>query len=85
MPTPESEARVEIDSKLAAAGWVVQDHGFIYLGLGMGMIFRKFSPNPGPRSTYLSTLYGDVSHRIIEAKVIGANRTLAEAQTHRTK
>ena len=51
MPTPETEARVEIDSKLVAAGWIVQDRGHVNLGAGAGIAVREFSLKPGHGTT----------------------------------
>ncbi len=54
--TPEQQARVEIDRKLAAAGWVVQDFKEIELSAARGVAVREFPTATGP-ADYL--LYGD--------------------------
>jgi type I restriction enzyme R subunit len=45
--TPEQKARREIDSNLAAAGWLVQDRGDIDLTAGRGIAVREFQMKPG--------------------------------------
>jgi len=45
--TPEQKARREIDSNLAAAGWLVQDRGEIDLTAGRGIAVREFQMKPG--------------------------------------
>lgn len=54
--TPEQRARVEIDRKLEAAGWVIQDHKDMDLTAGRGIAVREFPTATGP-ADYL--LYGD--------------------------
>jgi hypothetical protein len=53
---PEQQARVEIDRKLEAAGWVVQDFREMELSGGRGVAIREFPTATGP-ADYL--LYGD--------------------------
>src|SRR4051794_4669771 len=54
--TPEQKARVEIDRKLKAASWVVQDFKQMDLSAGRGVAVREFPTATGP-ADYL--LYGD--------------------------
>jgi type I restriction enzyme R subunit len=83
MPNPEIEARVEIDSKLAAAGWVVQDRGAVNLGVGLGIAVREFFLKPG-HGTADYLLYVDAEAiGVIEAKPSGDTLTSAEAQSRR--
>jgi type I restriction enzyme R subunit len=52
--TPEARARIEIDRKLAAAGWVVQDAGAANLTASIGVAVREFVLAPGHgRADYL--------------------------------
>jgi type I restriction enzyme R subunit len=46
--TPEQKARVSIDAKLRAAGWVVQDFKEIDLSAGRGVAVREFPTATGP-------------------------------------
>lgn len=45
--TPEQKARREIDEKLIAAGWLVQDRAEIDLIAGRGIAVREFKMKPG--------------------------------------
>src|SRR5207249_4943944 len=45
--TPEQKARREIDSNLAAAGWLVQSSDEIDLTAGRGIAVREFQMKPG--------------------------------------
>lgn len=45
--TPEQKARAEIDSELAAAGWLVQDVGDLDLAAGRGIAVREFPMRSG--------------------------------------
>ena len=47
MPTPEALARINIDTLLTAAGWIVQDYKSINLGAGMGVAVREFPTGRG--------------------------------------
>jgi type I restriction enzyme R subunit len=83
MPTPEIEARVEIDSKLVAAGWIVQDRAHVNLGAGLGIAVREFSLKSG-HGTADYLLYVDAEALgVTEAKPSGATLTSAEAQARR--
>lgn len=41
-PTPEQQARVDIDAALEAAGWIVQDRAAMNLAAGTGVAVREF-------------------------------------------
>lgn len=83
MPKPENEARDIIDSKLVAAGWIVQDRGHVNLSAGLGIAVREFSLRPG-HGTADYLLYVDAEALgVIEAKPSGATLTSAEAQARR--
>jgi type I restriction enzyme, R subunit len=45
--TPEQKARREIDIKLAAAGWLVQDRDELDLTAGRGIAVREVQMKPG--------------------------------------
>ena len=46
--TPEARARLQIDSMLQAAGWVIQDYRAIDLGASDGVAVREFPLTSGP-------------------------------------
>jgi type I restriction enzyme R subunit len=80
VPKPEDDAREIIDTKLATAGWIVQDRGSVNLGAGIGIAVREFSLKPG-HGTADYLLYVDAEALgVIEAKPSGATLTSAEAQ-----
>ena len=70
--TPEARARREIDARLEAAGWRVQDLADIDLAAGRGIAVREFPLKPGfGRADYL--LYVDgAAAGVVEAKPFGA-------------
>ncbi len=79
--TPEQRARVEIDRKLEAAGWVVQDHNDMDLSAGRGIAVREFPTATGP-ADYL--FYGDKKALgTIEAKKDGTLLLGVESQSNR--
>lgn len=45
---PEDRSRAEIDAKLAACGWVVQNRQEMNLGAGPGVAVREFATTAGP-------------------------------------
>jgi type I restriction enzyme, R subunit len=77
----EARARVEIDKKLAAAGWVVQHYRDINLGAGQGVAVREFPLEEGHgRADYL--LFVDRrAVGVIEAKPDGTPLTGVEWQS----
>jgi len=46
--TPEAKARIEIDTRLAQAGWLVQDMKQLNLGGGLGVAVREYPTDTGP-------------------------------------
>lgn len=79
--TPEQQARVEIDRKLDAAGWAVQDFREMDLSAGSGVAVREFPTATGP-ADYL--LYGDrKALGTIEAKKDGTPLLGVESQSDR--
>jgi type I restriction enzyme R subunit len=56
-PTPEQQARVQIDRALAAAGWIIQDRAAINLAAAPGVTVREFKMALGHGlPTYTATL-----------------------------
>lgn len=47
MPTPEEQARQEIDRKLEACGWLVQDYKSMRITAGPGVAVREFPLKTG--------------------------------------
>lgn len=81
--TPESLARIEIDSRLEKAGWVVQDLKKLDLSAGLGVAVREYPTDGGPADYVLFVARHAVG--VIEAKrdSAGENLTATEAQTER--
>ena len=81
--TPESLARIEIDSRLEKAGWVVQDLKKLDLSAGLGVAVREYPTDSGPADYVLFVARHAVG--VIEAKrdSAGENLTATEAQTER--
>lgn len=46
--TPEAKARIEIDTRLTNAGWVVQDFKQLNLGAALGVAVREYPTDTGP-------------------------------------
>lgn len=46
--TPEAKARLQIDDKLAAAGWAVQDMKQLNLGAAQGVAVREYPTDTEP-------------------------------------
>ncbi|MDC6166994.1 type I restriction endonuclease subunit R [Paucibacter sp. XJ19-41] len=79
--SPEQKARLVIDTKLAQAGWMVQDYRALDLSAGLGVAVREHPTDTGP-ADYL--LYVDREPvGVIEAKrdEAGENLTATERQT----
>ncbi|WP_158884935.1 type I restriction-modification enzyme R subunit C-terminal domain-containing protein [Rhodanobacter sp. L36] len=81
--TPEARARGLIDSKLEAAGWVVQDTKQANLGAASGVAVREYPTDSGPADYLLFVDRQPLG--VIEAKrdEAGENLTFHEAQTER--
>lgn len=48
-PTPEAQARQQIDAQLVAAGWLIQDVKAVNLSAGPGIALREVHhPSPTP-------------------------------------
>ncbi|MCA3039060.1 MAG: DEAD/DEAH box helicase family protein [Rhodocyclaceae bacterium] len=81
--TPEAKAREQIDRKLIAAGWVLQDMSQLNLAAGQGVAVREYPTDTGPADYVLFVDRKPVA--VIEAKkdVAAENITVAESQTER--
>jgi type I restriction enzyme, R subunit len=81
--TPEAGARAEIDQKLGASGWIVQDVKHINLGAATGIAVREYPTDTGPADYVL--FVNRIPVGVIEAKRIeaGENITAHENQTER--
>ena len=78
---PEEKARRDIDERLAAAGWVVQDRDATNLGAGRGVAVAEF-----PLTTGFADYMLFVDRRpigVVEAKAVG--RTLSGVETQTVK
>jgi type I restriction enzyme, R subunit len=79
--TPEAKARVEIDRRLAEAGWVVQNVADFNAAAGRGVAVREFVlAKPHGRADYLLFLDGQPVGSV-EAKPAGATLTGVEEQS----
>ena len=69
--TPEARARVEIDRKLEAAGWAVQNASRVNLSAARGVAVREFvMTSPHGRADYLLFVDGAAAG-VVEAKKAG--------------
>jgi type I restriction enzyme R subunit len=70
-PTPEQQARVQIDAALEAAGWLVQDRADVNLAAGPGVAVREFKMASGHGfADYLLFVQGKAVG-VLEAKPAG--------------
>ncbi len=81
--TPEAKARIEIDTRLTNASWVVQDFKQLNLGAALGVAVREYPTDTGPADYVLFVNRNAVG--VIEAKKdsAGENLTVVESQTER--
>jgi type I restriction enzyme, R subunit len=81
--TPELAARTQIDAKLEASGWAVQNYKDLNLAAGRGIAVREFPLRKGHGvADYL--LYVDKRVLgVVEAKKLGETLTGVEAQTEK--
>jgi type I restriction enzyme R subunit len=66
---PEDRSRTEIDAKLAACGWIVQNRTEMNLGAGHGVAVREFATATGPADYAL--FVDRIFCGVIEAKPAG--------------
>lgn len=69
MPTPEQQARINIDKLLSQAGWAVQDVSQLNLGASLGVAVREYPTNSGPADYIL--FVNRKAFGVIEAKPEG--------------
>ena len=82
-PTPEQEARQQIDDLLRKGGWEVQDMGQANIHAGRGVALREFPLKSGHGvADYLLYVDGQAAG-VIEAKKIGTTLTGVEIQSAR--
>jgi type I restriction enzyme, R subunit len=81
--TPEAKARIEIDRKLADAGWDVQDMRAFNPAAKLGVAMREFHTDSGPVDYMLFVDRKPVG--VVEAKKAeeGQNITVHESQSQR--
>ena len=81
--TPEEKSRIEIDKKLKASGWLLQDRSEFNPAAATGVVVREFSTDTGPVDYLMFVDRKPVG--VIEAKRSeeGQNITVHEAQTER--
>jgi type I restriction enzyme R subunit len=81
VPTPEANARLEIDAQLVAAGWTVQDLEQINLSASHGVAVREIKSQGGP-SDYVLFVDGKALG-VIEAKKVGTALSVVAEQSER--
>jgi type I restriction enzyme R subunit len=79
--TPETKARLTIDSKLLEAGWRVQDLKRINRGACVGVAVREYPTDSGPADYVLFVHREPVG--VVEAKPANTIMTIVEDQTER--
>jgi type I restriction enzyme, R subunit len=79
LPTPEEEARQEIDRRLEECGWLIQDHKAMNIMAGLGVAVREFPLKSG-FADYLLYANGKAIG-IVEAKPEGHTLTGVEVQS----
>jgi len=79
-PTPEQRARLDIDSALEAAGWIIQDRAAMNLAARTGVAVREFKMAAGHGfADYLLFVNGKAVG-VLEAKPAGYALTNVELQ-----
>lgn len=76
--TPEAQARQDIDARLVAAGWLVQDYKKLNLGAGLGIAVREVPLKTGPCDYLLFVDRKPVG--VIEAKKAGVTLSVVAEQ-----
>jgi type I restriction enzyme R subunit len=80
-PAPEQRARQQIDAKLLAAGWIVQDYKALDFSAGRGLAVREVPLKTGPCDYLL--LVDRKAIGVIEAKKEGATLSTVAEQSAR--
>ncbi|SBT03592.1 Type III restriction protein res subunit (fragment) [Candidatus Accumulibacter aalborgensis] len=81
--SPEEQAHLKIDDKLAQVGWAIHDMKQLNLGAAVGAAVREYPTDTGPADYALFVNRNAVG--VIEAKKdsAGENITVVESQTER--
>jgi type I restriction enzyme, R subunit len=79
--TPEAKARQQIDTMLAACGWIVQDYRSADLSAGPGIVLREVPLKTGPCDYLLLVDRKPVG--VIEAKKVGTTLSTVAEQSSR--
>lgn len=79
-PTPEQEARVQIDSALEAAGWIIQNRTDMNLAAGPGVAVREFKMATGRGFADYLLFVGGKAVGALEAKAAGYRLINVELQ-----
>lgn len=83
MPSPEDQARENIDRMLAKSGWAVQDPGNVHLSAYRGLAIRNFTLKQGHEfADYLLYVDGRAAG-VVEAKKEGVTLTGVETQSEK--
>jgi len=80
---PEIEARNNIDSMLAEAGWIVQGYAQMNLGAGPGIAVREFPLQRGYGTANYLLYVNRRAVGVIEAKKVGESLAGVEVQTEK--
>ena len=78
--TPEQQARQQIDTALADAGWVVQDRDEMNLAAGLGVAVREFRMAPGHGFADYMLFVDGQAVGVLEAKPVGYTLSSVELQ-----
>jgi type I restriction enzyme, R subunit len=70
-PTPEQQAREQIDAALQAAGWLIQDRAEMNLSAGLGVAVREFKMASGHGYADYLLFVGGKAVGALEAKAAG--------------
>ena len=79
--TPQEQARVNIDRKLAQAGWAVQNHASINLYASPGVAVREFPLKTGHGTADYLLYVDQKAVGVVEAKAEGSTLTGVEPQS----
>jgi type I restriction enzyme R subunit len=81
LPTPEQNARIQIDAQLSAAGWNVQSMGDLNLHASRGVAVREMQSFGGP-ADYVLFVDGKAIG-VVEAKKVGTTLSAVAEQSTR--
>ena len=81
--TPEQQARINIDTLLKQAGWIVQDVGSMNLYAGSGVAVREFPLKSGHGTADYLLYVNQKAAGVVEAKPEGSTLTGVEIQSEK--